>query len=304
MKKVVIQGIPGAFHEIAARNYFASEKIHVIPSRTFAGLFKMISTDHELHGIVAVENSLAGSILPNLTLLKDSGVTITGECKLRIALNLLALPGQSITDIREVLSHPVALLQCTEFFKQYPEVRITESDDTAKSAMDIRRDQLRGVGVIASALAGQLYNLETLAQGIETNKRNFTRFFIVEGNPARNSVKKRGSKIKNKASIVFTLAHERGSLSVVLTMLAKMECNLMMIQSNPVIGREWEYLFYIDLLFSNSDKFSEALREMQKICNEVKVLGVYQAGEVYSEENSPAGEIENESHILELWNKQ
>ncbi len=160
MKKVVIQGVPGAFHEIAARSYFSPEKINIVPCRTFSGLFDMVGSDPSLIGIVAVENSLAGSILPNLTLLRDSQVTITGECKLRIGMNLLALPGQSIDDIREVYSHPVALKQCTDFFRLHPNLKITESDDTAMSALEISNHQQNGVGVVASALAAKLYGLE------------------------------------------------------------------------------------------------------------------------------------------------
>jgi len=303
MKKVVIQGVPGAFHEIAARSYFAPGKINIIPCRTFSGLFEMVGSDPSLIGIVAVENSLAGSILPNLTLLRDSKVTITGECKLRIGMNLLALPGQSIDDIREVYSHPVALKQCTDFFKLHPKFKITPSDDTAMSALEISNRRQKGAGVVASALAAKLYGLNILASGIETNKRNFTRFLIVESAMAAQTKKQPIMKGQGKATLVFTLPHEQGSLVATLTMLAGKDCNLMMIQSNPVIGREWEYLFFIDLVFSDFSKYEMAIEEMKMTCNDLQVLGVYREGEVYSEENASGGEINDKNKIIELWNR-
>jgi prephenate dehydratase len=291
MRRVVIQGIAGAYHEIAARRYFAPEPIVVTPSRTFSGLFKMVSADPELLGIVAVENSLAGSILPNLTLLRDSGVRITGECKLRISLNLMALPGQNIEDISEVLSHPVALMQCTDFFSRNPHIKVTESDDTAISARDISEKRLKGVGVIASSLAARLYGLNVLAAGVETNKRNFTRFLIVSANRSTRNMYMPGTADRGKATLVFTLAHRCGSLAAVLSELSLNDCNLMAIQSNPVIGREWEYLFYIDLVFNEYSGYLRAMESISGMCNELEVLGLYTEGEVYFEESTIADTI-------------
>ena len=263
----------------------------------------MVGSDPSLIGIVAVENSLAGSILPNLTLLKDSHVTVTGECKLRIGLNLLALPGQTMGDIMEVYSHPVALKQCTEFFRLHPKMKPTESDDTAMSALEINSNQIKGTGVVASALAAKIYGLQILAKGIETNKRNFTRFLIVESTASVQGREYTILKGRGKATLVFTLAHERGSLAAILTMLAEEECNLMMIQSNPVIGREWEYLFFIDLVFNDFDRYKMALEVMKRTCNELKELGVYHEGAVYSEENAPVSEDCDKDKIIELWNR-
>lgn len=301
MRRVVIQGIAGAYHEIVARNYFAPEQIVITPSRTFSGLFKLVSDDSELTGIVAVENSLAGSILPNLTLLHDSGVKIIGECKLRISLNLLTLPGQRVEDINEVLSHPVALKQCADFFEGYPHIKLTESEDTAMSAHLICKNGLKGVGVVASLLAAKLYGLSVVASGIETNKRNFTRFLVVSANRAMPATDMPELINKGKATLVFTLAHKQGSLASVLSVLASNACNLMMIQSNPVIGREWEYIFYIDLVYNDYQAYLCAIEVISGMCNELEVLGVYREGAVYFEEPVRDQDI-NEVIRPEIWN--
>ncbi|MBE0674101.1 MAG: prephenate dehydratase [Bacteroidales bacterium] len=302
MKKVAIQGIPGAFHEIAARSYFSPEHIEIVPCRTFPGLFSMVAADKSMFGISAVENSLAGSILTNLTLLKDSGLTIIGECKLRISMNMMALPGQTAGEIGEVYSHPVALMQCGEYFSRHPWMKVSESDDTAMSAMDISIKRARGKGVIASSLAARHYNLNIIDAGIETNKRNFTRFFILSGNSDCSPLKEVEDAGTGKATLVFTLRHKQGMLSEVLTMLAAHGCNLMMIQSNPVIGHEWEYLFYIDLVFSHYSLFGGAMDKMQTMCNDLKILGIYHEGRVYSEEEAPLYETIDTEQIIKQWN--
>lgn len=301
MRKVVIQGIAGAYHEIVARSYFAPEQIVITPSRTFSGLFKLVSADPQLTGIVAVENSLAGSILPNLTLLRDSGVKIIGECKLRISLNLLALPGQRVEDITEVFSHPVALKQCADFFERHTQIRLTESEDTAMSAHEISKNGLRGVGVVASLLAANLYRLNVIAPGIETNKRNFTRFLVVSADGSMSSTALPELTKEGKATLVFTLAHKCGSLASVLSVLSSNGCNLMMIQSNPVIGREWEYIFYIDLVYNDYTGYMNAIKTISGMCKELEVLGIYREGEVYYEEPATDQNI-NEEIRPEIWN--
>ena len=242
-RKVAIQGGLGANHEIAARAFFANEDIDIIPCHTFPDLFETVTTDSSIYGIVAIENTLVGSILSNYTLLKDSRLVIIGEYKLRIEHQLMTLPGQTIDDLHEVRSHPMALAQCEEFFKKYPHIKLVEHEDTALSAKEISDNQERGIGAIASRIAADLYGMEIIASGIETNKHNFTRFLIVSDHGKIEVDELLKSGRVNKSSIVFALPDEEGSLSKVLIILAFYGINLSKIQSLPVVGHEWEYLF-------------------------------------------------------------
>jgi len=185
-KKIAIQGGYGAFHEIAAMQYFGDEGIEIVPRNTFKDLFKALKEGHVDYGITAIENSLAGSILPNYTLLLESKMKIIGEIYLRIKQNLVALPGQTISDIKEVYSHPMAILQCQTFFDDYPQIRLIDSLDTALSAKKIADEQLRGVGAIASDLAAKKFNLNIIAHEIETHKQNYTRFLILHDRNGKN----------------------------------------------------------------------------------------------------------------------
>jgi len=222
---------------------------------------------------MAIENSLAGSILPNYALVRDSGKKIIGEIFLRIRHNLLVLPGQNIHDIREVYSHPMAILQCQDFFKQYPDIRLFDSLDTALSAKEISDKKLKGVGAIASSLAAEKYKLEILASGIETNKLNYTRFLLL-------SDEENGVPLseKNIASIYFTLGHEIGSLSKILMILSFYNMNLSKIQSLPIIGKEWEYQFYIDLEFNNYDMYKKAIEAIKPFSDKIGILGEFKKG--------------------------
>lgn len=276
MKKIAIQGVQGANHEIAARAYFGDEPVEVMPCLTFQELFSRLKEQWDWYGIVAIENTLVGSILPNYTLLKDSGLQIIGEYKLRIRHNLMALHGETIEQMREVHSHPMAIMQCEAFFKDHPHIRLVESDDTALSAKWIAENQLKGIGAIASPLAAELYGLQTLSEGIETNKKNFTRFLIL-AQPSVQDLIREADRI-DKASLVFSLPHEEGSLSKVLTILAFYQVNLTKIQSNPVVGHEWEYLFYIDLTFNNYNRYQQSLDAIRPLCKKLKILGEYPAG--------------------------
>jgi len=276
-RKVVIQGGYGANHEIAARGFFSDEEIEIIPCLTFPDLFQAIKNDPSIYGIVAIENTLVGSILPNYTLLKDSGLVIIGEYKLRIRHQLMTLPGQTIQDIREVRSHPMALMQCEAYFKAYPHIKLIEHEDTALAARDIRDNQERGVAAIASELAAELYDMEIIGRDIETNKRNFTRFLIVSDRARIEVDELLVQNRVNKASLVFSLHDEEGSLSKVLTILAFYNINLSKIQSLPIVGQEWEYLFYVDVVFKNYARYLQSLDAIRPLTNKLKILGEYES---------------------------
>lgn len=273
VKRIVIQGGYGAFHEIAALQYFENEEIEILPRDTFKDLMAALRKDRADFGIMAIENSLAGSILPNYTLLKDAPMKIIGEVYMRIRQNLVALPGQTIADIKEVYSHPMAILQCQVFFDQYPEIRLIESMDTALSAKDIRDKDQRGIGAIASGLAAEKYNLEILASGIETNKKNYTRFLILGNGNDHAPVRE-----VDKSSIHFALSHKIGSLSKILSILSYYDINLSKIQSMPIIGKDWEYQFYIDVEFSDYDLYTQSIAAIRPFTSDLGILGEYKRG--------------------------
>jgi prephenate dehydratase len=274
VKKIAIQGGYGAFHEIAAIHYFENETIEIVPKNTFKDLFQALQQGLVDFGITAIENSLAGSILPNYTLLLESDMKIIGEIYLRIKQNLVALPGQSIGDIKEIYSHPMALLQCQKFFEDYPHIKLIDSVDTALSAKDIRDNKLYEVGAISSTLAAQKYDLEILAANIETNKKNYTRFLILE---ERNGKIKKNTNA-NKSSITFALAHKIGCLSKVLSILSYYEINLSKVQSMPIIGKEWEYQFYVDLEIDDYRLYKQAIEAIRPFTSNLQILGEYMKG--------------------------
>lgn len=277
-KQVAIQGWPGANHEIAAKAFF-DDAIEVIPCLTFPELFDTLKQDKSKYGIIAIENTLVGSLLPNYTMLKDSDLTIIGEYKLRIKHQLMALPGQTIEEIHEVHSHPMALAQCEQFFKDYPHIKLIESEDTALSAKLIADKQLKGIAAIASELAAQMYELEILARNIETNKKNFTRFLVVTDKGKTEVDDLLINHKIDKASLVFSLPHEEGSLSKILTILAFYNINLTKIQSLPIVGQEWEYLFYVDVTFADYNRYLQSLDAIRPLCRKLKILGEYEHGE-------------------------
>jgi len=271
--KIAIQGGFGAFHEIAARHYFETENIEIVPRDTFKDLFKSLKSRQADYGIMAIENSVAGSILPNYTLIMESGKKIIGELFLRIKQNLVALPGQKIKDIKEVYSHPMALLQCQPYFENFPHIRLIESIDTALSAKEIRENEWKGVGAIASHLAAEKYDLEILAESIETNKLNYTRFLILSDNGDLQN-----SPDNNKTSIYFSLSHKIGSLSKILSILSYYEMNLTKIQSMPIVGKEWHYHFYADMLYDDEELYRQSLNAIRPFTGELGILGEYKKG--------------------------
>ena len=281
---VAIQGWHGANHDIAARAFFGNKTVEIVPCLTFNDLFEEVASNKDLYGIVAIENTLAGSLLSNYTLLKNSGLTVLGEHKLRIKHQLMAIEGQSIEDIREVHSHPMALAQCEDFFHQHRHIKLIESEDTALSAKRISENRIMKTAAVASSLSAKLYNLEIIGRNIETNKHNFTRFLIVGNDKAAQSFQPI-EKVVNKSSLVFSLPHEEGSLSKVLTILTFYNVNLTKIQSLPVIGHEWEYLFYIDVMFTDYVRYCQSLDAIRPLCKKLRVLGEYEAAHTLHETN-------------------
>lgn len=273
MKKIAIQGGYGAFHEIAAYQYFQNEEIEILPRNTFRDLVTSLKNQKSDYGIMAIENSLAGSILPNYSLIIDSDMRIIGEIYLRIKQNLVALKNVKIEDIKEVYSHPMAILQCQPFFDGYPGIRLIESMDTALSAKDIAEKGLTDTGAISSHLAASKYDLNILAESIETNKMNYTRFLIL----SENGVKIPEDEV-TKSSIHFALAHKIGSLSKILSILSYYDINLAKIQSMPIIGEDWEYKFYVDLEINDYNMYKKSLEAITPFTSGLGILGEYKKG--------------------------
>ncbi len=275
MKRVAIQGGLGAYHGIAAENFFG-EEVEIVPCITFRDIFTTIKKEPNTIGIIAIENTIAGSLLGNYDLLKENKLPIAGEYKQRISHCLAALPGQTIHDIKEVESHPIALMQCTDFLDTLPGVRIIEHEDTALAAKDVAEKHLSTTAAICSTKAAEIYGLNILARGIETNKHNFTRFLIIANPWVVDELQK--GEVLNKSSIVFTTPHSEGSLSKVLSVFSFYGINLTKIQSLPIIGREWEYQFYVDLTFSDLTRYKQSLQAIRPLTSELKLLGEYPNG--------------------------
>lgn len=273
--KVAIQGIRGSFHDIAAHQYFTNNDLELVCCSSFEQVFETMKTDDTCTGLIAIENTIAGSLLHNYELLRESGVTIVGEHKLHIEHSFLCLPDDNLQDIVEVNSHPVALMQCRHYLAQHPQFKIVEADDTAGSAERIALQHLRGHAAICHAKAAPLYGLKVLETAIEDNKHNFTRFLILAD--SWNADRFREPYQTNKASIVFTLPHEEGSLSQVLSIFSFYKINLTKIQSLPIIGREWQYLFYVDVSYSDYVRYRQSIDAVLPLTKELRVLGEYKA---------------------------
>lgn len=279
MKKVTIQGVAGCFHDAAAHLYFDGEEVETIECQTFPEMFETLAGDASLVGIVAIENTIAGSLLQNHELLRQSNLRIIGELKLRISHVLCALPGRGIDELTEVNSHPMALMQCEQFLRRHPNLKMVEAFDTAGSARDIARDGLTTHAAVCGEYAAGLYGMEILERGIETNKKNFTRFLVV-ADPLLASEIGPCEKEIDKASIVFTLPHENGALSKILTILSFYDINLVKIQSTPIVGREWEYRFYVDVTFDSLVRYHQAIDACRPLMRDLTILGEYQEAKV------------------------
>lgn len=274
MTRIAIQGIKGCFHEQAAYKFYEKEgltKPEVVECHSFEELYNRMDDNSADAAIMAIENTVSGGLLPNFELLRKYNYKIKGEIFLRIKQNLMALPGQRIEDLHEVRSHYMAINQTRPYFKDYPDIRLVEYGDTAKSAADITKEGIYGVGAIASELAAEIYGLEIIAEGIETYKQNFTRFLILD-----DSLQVDKSKI-NKASMCFTLPHKAGSLAHVLTILSFYDMNLTRIQSLPIPGQEWQYFFYVDIKFEDYERYMLALSAVKPLMTDLNILGEYES---------------------------
>ena len=278
--RVAIQGYKGCFHEQAARLFYChSERSEESPAAlaveecdTFEGLYTALSEGRADAAIMAIENTLSGGLIHNFELLRRQGKKVKGEVYIRIGQNLMALPGQSLRDIREVRTHYMAIGQTRPWFEEHaPWIRLTESEDTAKSAAQVAQEGLKGIGAVASELAAELYGLEILAPGIETYKQNYTRFLIIDDNL---TVPK--ERI-DKAILCFTLPHKPGSLAQILTILSFYDMNLTRIQSLPIPGREWQYFFYADIKFSGYERYTQALTAVRPLLEDLQILGEYKS---------------------------
>jgi len=272
-KRVSIQGYEGSFHQIAAREFLGND-VEVIPCATFREVIKIASTPKESDGgFMAIENSIAGSILPNYTLLQKSKLKISGEIYLQIHQNLMVNGGVELKDVREVHSHPMALLQCMDYLEEHPSWKLVETEDTALSAKYIHQHRHKHVAVVASSLAAELYNLHMIAPRIQSNKNNYTRFLYVQPAEAEEQHQE-----LDKASINFHTDHSKASLARVLTCIANGDINLSKLQSVPIPEQEWKYSFHADMEFGNVEQFSEVLETIRPLTESLNVLGVYKKG--------------------------
>ena len=273
MKRIAIQGIVGSFHDIAAQQYFKGEQIQLICCPTFEKVYEAVNQDPTVIAMAAIENTIAGSLLHNYELLRDSGTTVVGEHKLHITHCICCLPEDDWDTITEVHSHPVALMQTRHYLEGHPELRIVEGEDTAGSAKMIAEGRHKGWAAICHADAALLYGLKVLEDGIEDNKHNFTRFLVCSAQQKADML--RPITEVNQSSIVFSLPHEEGSLSAVLAILSFYKINLTKIQSLPIIGREWEYLFYVDVVFESLVRYRQAVDAIIPLTKDLKILGEY-----------------------------
>ena len=267
-KNIGIQGIKGSFHHIVANNYF-EENINLIEYLSFEELILNLFNDKIGYAIMAIENSTAGSIIPNYALIDEYGVNIVGEYYLQISHNLIALKGQSIEDIKEVQSHPMALLQCRDFFKNNADIVLIEDKDTAQVAKKISENKIKGLGAIASDLASKIYGLDIINSNIQTIKKNQTRFVILQKKVPTKNLN------FNKASVKFELDHKRGSLAAILNVLSDCKLNLTKIQSMPKIQTPWRYSFFVDVTFDKLKDYFKAKSIIEIMAKDFKVLGEY-----------------------------
>lgn len=269
--KVAIQGIKGSFHHQVAQEYYGHE-VQVDECMSFQAVVDSLLSEKSDRAIMAIENSIAGSILPNYALIDENDLRIIGEHYIPIHMNFMALPGQQIENIKKVYSHPMALLQCKDFFKNYPHIKLIEDTDTAEVAKRIAEKGSKNVAAVASKAAAEIYGLEILAEGIHTMRSNSTRFLVL-------STQKKcpnGSKI-DKASLKFVMESKQGSLVSVLNIIRDYDLDMTKIQSVPVIDTPWKYAFFIDVIFEDIEKFKKAMEILEVMTEQLKVLGTYKS---------------------------
>lgn len=274
MKRVAIQGIAGSFHEDAARKYFGNEEIEVVECRSFQNVCELIDTDKVDIAVMAIENSIAGSLLMNYSLIRNYHLRIIGEIYIHIQMNLMVLPGVKRKDIREIYSHPVSFLQCNEYLEKYfPNVERKELGDNAKVAKIISDEKINYAAAISNLRSAELYGLQVIDKGVETIKKNYTRFWILSkhGNPTAGT---------NKASICFEVGHFYGALARVLNIFAEHKINLNKIQSIPILGKPNEYTIHVDIEWEDPEKYDKAIHQVLKSASSLSILGEYVRGEL------------------------
>ncbi|NOQ92047.1 MAG: prephenate dehydratase [Flavobacteriaceae bacterium] len=272
--KVAIQGIKGSFHDIVAKQFFGNA-IELVECMSFTEIPILLKNNKIDSAVMAIENSIAGAILPNYALIDEYNLNIEGEVFLNIHHHLMALKGQKLEDIKEVWSHPMAILQCRKFFRNHPNIKLIEEKDTAEVAKRIYDENLKGIAAIASKEAAKIFNLEVIRDDIQTIKNNSTRFFILKKEKQTPNHESKISGTKNKASIKFITKHNKGSLAEVLDIFAKHDINLTKIQSMPIIDKPWSYAFFIDLIIDDFKLYENALHLLSKKVNHLKILGEY-----------------------------
>jgi len=270
--RIAIQGAEGSNHHKVARDFYGDD-VELKECLSFDVLVASLLDKTASKGIMAIENTIAGSIIPNYALIDANNLHISGEEYLNIHHHLMALPGQRIEDIKEVCSHPMALLQCKEFFKKHPQIKLVEDVDTAEVAKRIAKKQLKGVAAIAPKMAAEIFGLEVLEDEIQTMKVNATRFVIVQTEKPNNGIDQ-----INKASLKFQLDHQRGSLAAILNVLSDCKMNLTKIQSLPVIESPWKYSFFVDVTFEDYKDYEKTIAILAIMASELKVLGTYKNG--------------------------
>jgi len=274
MNKVAIQGIAGSFHHEAALNYFNKDSITILEQANFKKVCKSVSNNEADYGVIAIENSIAGAILPNFTLIAKNGLHIIGEVHLRVSMNLMALKGQSIKDLHTIQSHAIAILQSEDYLSKHKNWTMIDKFDTASAAKDIVSKNLLGYGAIASKFVAKMYDLEILAEDIQNKTNSFTRFFIV-------SKTKLEEKEFNKVSLYFTLEHKAGRLVSLLNNMAKLNLNMTKIQSIPLAENPFEYSFYVDILVEKHENYHALLEQLNRITSHLKILGEYKEDDFF-----------------------
>lgn len=272
--RIAIQGGKASFHDMATRRYFSGSSVELAECHSFRQLCESLVQKKVDMGVMAVENTLVGSILPNYSLLEEYPLYITGETYLRIEQNLMALPGQTIDDIKFIKSHPMALLQCSDFLEAHPHIRSVETFDTAESAREIRQKDQKGVAAIASKMAANRYQLSIIKEDIENLKQNYTRFLVLIRKEEKNGHAGR------KASINFRVSHRVGSLVDALNVFRHNNINMTLLQSIPIPGSPNEYAFHVDMEWEQESDFFHAIEQTQTFCKEVTILGIYEAGAI------------------------
>ncbi len=273
--KIAIQGIKGSFHHIVAEDFFGKD-ITLSECLSFTEIPVLLKNKEVDSAVMAIENSIAGAILPNYALIDEYDLSIKGEVYLNIHHHLMALKGQKLEDIKEVWSHPMAILQCRKFFRDHPNIKLVEESDTAEVAKRIQEQQIKGIAAIASKRAAEIYDLEVIRDDIQTIKQNSTRFFVLNREKSSQKPKNKKGQVKNKASIKFITKHKTGSLAEVLDIFAKHEISMTKIQSMPIIKKKWSYAFFIDLLIDDYKLYKNALHLIKKKVKHLKIIGEYQ----------------------------